>query len=69
VYDQFRLSPLDLPLQVAGNLLQDSEVYRLLSRFIQKIDFVALPNQVSLGAAANNLPPHCFFDLVCLKNN
>ncbi len=69
VYDQFRLSPLDLPLHVAGNLLQDSEVYRLLSRFIQKIEFVDLPNKFYLGAAANNLPPHCFFDLVCLKNN
>jgi hypothetical protein len=69
VYDQFRLSPLDVPLQIAGNLLEDSEVYRLLRRFIQKIEMVSLPNNFNLGAASSNLPPHCFFDLICLKNN
>lgn len=69
VYDQFRLSPIETPLQVAGNLLEDSEAYRVLNRFIRKIEFVPLPGNFKMGTAANGLPPHCFFDLICLKNN
>ncbi|MCK6695436.1 MAG: DUF3822 family protein [Thermoanaerobaculia bacterium] len=68
VYDQFRLNPQDTPLIVAGNLLEDSELYRLLYRFVRDIRFAALPGYYRLPEDAGILPGHCYFDLFCLKN-
>lgn len=68
VYDQFRLVPKDIPLTVAGNLLEDSELYRLLYRFIRDIRFAALPGYYKMPADTEILPGHCYFDLFCLKN-
>ncbi len=68
VYDQFRLDPRDIPLTVAGNLLEDSELYRLLYRFIRDIRFTALPGYYKMPTEAELLPGHCYFDLFCLKN-
>lgn len=68
VYDQFRLDPREIPLTVAGNLLEDSELYRLFYRFIREIRFAPLPAHFHLPDGVNALPGHCYFDLFCLKN-
>lgn len=68
VYDQFRLDPREIPLTVGGNLLEDSELYRLLYRFIRDIRFAELPGYYQLPNRAETLPGHCYFDLFCLKN-
>jgi len=67
-YDQFRLNPLETPLTLAGNVLEDSDIYRLLYRYIRHIRFAHLPHHGQLPAAAVSLPPHCFFDLFTLPD-
>ncbi len=67
-YDQFRLSPLEIPLNVSGNLLVDSDVYRLLQRFIREIKFTASTGVYHLPPGAQVLPAHCHLDLYALKN-
>ena len=68
LYDQFRLDPRDTPLIVAGNLLEDSELYRLFYRFIRDIRFPELPGYFQMPADVEILPGHCYFELFCLKN-
>lgn len=68
VYDQFRLSPEEIPLQVAGNLLRDSELYRMLFRFIRDIRFAESPALYRIPPSVEVLPGHCHLDLFCLKN-
>lgn len=68
LYDQFRLNTQDTPLIVAGNLLEDSELYRLLYRFIRDIRFAELPSHYHLPTDKPALPGHCYYDLFCLKN-
>ncbi|TNE61975.1 MAG: DUF3822 family protein [Bacteroidetes bacterium] len=69
VYDQFRLSPKEVPLTVAGNILRDSELDRILYRFIREIRFATPPVQFHVSPEAQTLPLHCHLDLFCLKNH
>jgi hypothetical protein len=69
VYDQFRLSPLEVPLRVSGSLVEDSELYRLLYRYIRTIEFLAPEH----GAAQHPNAPqgaarYFWFDIVSLSN-
>lgn len=68
-YDQFRLDPQNTPLTVAGTILKDSELYRMLYRFVREIRFGVPPVQFHLPEAQESLPLHCYFDLFCLKNS
>ncbi|MBL7775386.1 MAG: DUF3822 family protein, partial [Saprospiraceae bacterium] len=45
VFDQFRFSPQEVPLAVSGNILRDSELFRMLYRFIREIRFAVPPVQ------------------------
>lgn len=68
-YDQFRLSPATVPLTVAGNILHDSELYRMLYRFVRELRFAVPPTHFRLPPEPEALPAHCYFDLLCLKKN
>jgi len=68
-YDQFRLSPGAVPLTVAGNILYDSDLYRMLYRFVQEVRFAVPPAHFRLPPEPEALPAHCYFDLLCLKKN
>ena len=67
-YDQFRLLPNDIPLVVSGTILHDSELYRVLYRFVREIQFAPAPGNFNLAADSQVLPGHCHVDLFCLKN-
>ncbi len=62
-YEQFKLNPLELPLVLSGNLLEDSEIFRLLRRYIRTIRFAPLPSSVQLPQSAVDLPSHYWFDV------
>ena len=62
-YEQFKLNPLELPLVLSGNLLEDSEIFRLLRRYIRTIRFAPLPSSVQLPQSAVELPAHYWFDV------
>jgi hypothetical protein len=65
-FDQFRLNPVETPLILAGNLLEDSAIYRLLYRYFRHIHFAAVPNASNLPTQMTVVPNHCFFDLLTL---
>ena len=67
-FEQFRLNPQETPLFIAGNLLLDSDVYRMLYRFVRDIRFVPASPHFHLPPDAQVLPGHCHLDLYALKN-
>ncbi|MCC6460382.1 MAG: DUF3822 family protein [Saprospiraceae bacterium] len=67
-YEQFRLRPADIPLVVSGTILSDSELYRVLYRFIREIQFAPAPTHFKIADDTQVLPGHCHVDLFCLKN-
>ncbi|MCB0531292.1 MAG: DUF3822 family protein [Lewinellaceae bacterium] len=68
-YDQFRLNPMQKPLTLAGNILKDSELYRILFRFVREVRFATPPVHIQLPPEMESLQAHCLTDLLCLKNS
>ncbi len=68
-YEQFRLNPLETPLLLTGYVLENSEIYRLLSRYFRALRFGSLRNPFPLPVSAEVLPLHSFFDLYSLQTN
>ena len=62
-YKQFELNPLEIPLTLSGNVLEDSEIYKLLVRYIRTLRFAELPEGFKLPEHSKNLQPHFWFDL------
>lgn len=67
VFDQFRLNPLEIQTTIFGNLLEDSDIYRLLYRYIRRLKFASMPYTNQLPESARDLPPHFFFDLYAMR--
>jgi len=65
-YKQFELSPLEIPLSLSGTLLEDSDIFRLLLRYIRPMRFPPLPDGIHVPDEAKKLPSHYWFDLVTL---
>ncbi len=66
-YEQFRLNPLETPLLITGNLVEDSDIYRLLYRYFRSMRFGSLRDNFPLPMSASALPAHTFFDLYSLQ--
>jgi len=66
-YEQFRLNPAEIPLTISGHLLEDSDGWRTLYRFVEHLRFAALPQAAHLPEAARELPDHCQWDVVALS--
>ncbi|MFN0175980.1 MAG: DUF3822 family protein [Saprospiraceae bacterium] len=62
-YKQFELSPLEIPLTLSGTLLEDSEIFRLLLRYVRPMRFPPLPDGINMPEEAKKLPTHYWFDL------
>ncbi len=65
-FDQFQLDPENTPLRLSGRLVEDSEIYRLLQRYVRLLDFLKPPAFFSLGPKLNREPGHFYFDLLSL---
>ncbi len=63
IYKQFDLSPLETPLSLSGTFLEDSEVFRLLQRYVRPLRFPPLHGGLQLPEEASALPAHFWFDL------
>ena len=63
VFDQFTLDADEVPVFVAGKLVEDSEIYRLLFRYVRNIQFVTPPEVIRLSEKWNAPTPHLFFNL------
>ena len=66
-YEQNRLSPSEIPLTICGNLLEDSEGWRALHRYIRHLKFAELPAPSTLPEHIPSLLPHCHWDVFSLK--
>ncbi len=64
-YDQFRLNPAEIPLTVSGNLLEDSDIYRTLYRYVRTIRFALLPGVLPEGVDGSSA--HFWFDLFSIE--
>ncbi|PHN01775.1 DUF3822 family protein [Flavilitoribacter nigricans] len=68
VYEQLGLKTGGVPLYLAGRILEDSDIYRLLIRYIRKLSFLA-PDRTKIGPQLERHPAHFFFDLHALANS
>ncbi len=66
VYNQFNLSTEFNPVVLSGQITKDSKIYRMLFRYINKIQFSKAPSAIQLGGAYHGIPTHFFFDLFSL---
>jgi len=69
VFKSYNLDPKDVPLYLSGQLVKDSEVYRLLFRYLQRIDFLKVPSTFSLGPKLSLQPAHFYFDLMSIQQH
>ena len=65
-YHQFELSPDEIPFYMSGQIVEDSEIYHLLYRYIRNLKKVELPGSLQLGTQMENQEPHFYFDLFSL---
>lgn len=68
-YDQFRLNTSEIPLSVSGNLMENSDAFGLLYRYIRQVRFLSLPETIVLPETAHSLPAHYWFDLFTLRQS
>jgi Protein of unknown function (DUF3822) len=67
-FDQLKLNPLDVPLTISGELMEDSEIYRLLFRYFRDIRFTEIPAGLyQFPGSIQSLPGHLNFDLYAMK--
>ncbi len=66
-YEQQRLNPAQIPIVLSGHIVEDSEVYRLLSRYFRSIRFLPSPPNVRIPTeASGELPPHFWIETATL---
>ncbi len=65
-FEQFRLDPGKIPLFLSGELLPDSEIWRMLYRFILDIRFLPRPARFVHPLESLELPGHINFDLLSI---
>lgn len=67
VYDQFSLQPDTTPIYLSGELMEDSEMYHLIYRYIRHLKLVEVPEWIELSSQWDNRPQHWFYDLFCMS--
>lgn len=65
-YDQFKLDPEKVALHASGALLEQSDEYKMLIRYIRNIQFVAHAPGFSMPNGPESMPLHFWFDLLSL---
>ncbi|MEM9918215.1 MAG: DUF3822 family protein [Bacteroidota bacterium] len=66
-FDQLGLKPEVVPVVLSGQIAAQSEIYRLLYRYIRHLSMAPKPDYLQFGAAFDQLPPHFFFELYSLQ--
>lgn len=62
-YEQNGFDPNKIPLFLTGHVVNDSEIYKLLYRYIAELHFLVLPSFVEVGKSADSFNPNFFFPL------
>lgn len=66
VYDQFELKSESVPIFLFGKLVEDSEIYKLLYRYIKIVHFLEVPAYFQLGPKLNLQYARFYYDLMSL---
>jgi len=67
VFQQFDLNVQKVPLFISGQIVEDSEIYKSLYRYIQNIAFTLPPDNIQINSAFRNVPAHYYFSLFSLS--
>lgn len=67
VYDQFKLKPETIPVYIAGQIVDDSEIYHLLYRYVRHLNMVQAPDYLQFDVKHNSLNAHFYFDLYSMR--
>jgi len=67
IYDQFNLKAESTPLTISGLIVENSEIYRLLYRYVRHINLVSTPSYLRFANKINAVPKYFYFDLFSLK--
>jgi hypothetical protein len=67
VYDQFKLDASIVPLYYSGFILENSQLYHQLYRYIRFLNPVPRPLFFKYGKKSTTIKEHFFFDLYSLK--
>lgn len=65
VYDQFGLQADETPVYLSGELMEDSEIYHLIFRYVRHLHLMPLPGWLHFSEQWSSRPQHRFFDLFC----
>lgn len=63
IYEQFNLNPEETPITLTGEIMEDSEIYHLVFRYIRNLKILPNPKFLNFGTQWENRPSHWFFDL------
>jgi hypothetical protein len=68
IFQQFQLNPASVPVLFSGSLVEDSEIYRILYKYVRQLKPVAPVNYHSFGESfAAEMAPYMVFDLLSLE--
>lgn len=67
IFDRFSLKPDTVPVFISGEIMEDSEIYHLIYRYVQNLSFLNTPTGLNFTERWNNRPQHWFFDLFSLR--
>lgn len=62
-YKQLSLNQNEIPLVLVGNILIDSGIYEIATRYIANVGFATLPPEIKLGQGFEKFQPHLGFNL------
>lgn len=63
---QFKLDPEAVQTHLSGQIARDTEIYRLLPRFLRQVELLAPPAYLRIGPALREAPAHRYYDLFSL---
>lgn len=67
VLDQFKVNPEAVQVFLCGQIMRESEIFKLLYRYIKNIDFLEAPEELRFRSQYEALNAYKFFDLFSLR--
>jgi hypothetical protein len=65
-YQQFSLDPATVPLYLSGQVMENSEIYKMLYRYVGNLKFVAEFSFLKFNKRFSEVPQHFYFGLYSL---
>lgn len=66
IFDQFLLDQEEVPVLISGLLLENSEIYQAMYKYIRHIGFVQVPAHLHFSEQFREVHHHFYFDLYSL---